>query len=483
MAADTELDRRYILGSVQQEVASLIQGRQTADSRLYEAINLLNKQLELISRSLDPLARQALDITLGISSLSAPGDFTAYSVKTSVRFTWSAVEGAGSYEVREGTAWDTAFLKFRTVGVQGDIDPLVYGTYYFLIKTIDPNGNYSLDSEACTFIVPQIAAPVITVSVIDNNVLLYWSEPVSTFKIDYYTVKKAGAPTGGRVDGTFTSIFEVVAGTYQYEVTAVDIATNVGETATVSAEVATPPDYALQDTRISGLNGTRWQVLRLPIRPSLLCCWQAQTWHEHFQVLRSWINIQAQISAGYPIYIQPTAINGWYEEVLDYGAVINNTIVTITWNTVFWTPNAAVNVDVKMSVSDDGINYSPVNAGASQYFRSLRYLKFRLEFTAENDTAFIELYNLTISLNVKRENDGGSINAVSTDPGGTTVLFNKAFKDIESITCTTQSPTEPFVVIFDFVDIPNPTFFKVFVFDTMGARVSKLIDWKARGIV
>lgn len=476
-------DEDVVLGSVQQEVASLIQGRQIGDSRLYEAINLLNKQLELIARQLDPLARRALNISFGVSDLEPPGNFTAFSVKTSIRLTWSAVEGAGQYEVRQGTVWDSAFLKFRTVGVQGDIDALVYGTYHFLIKTIDPDGNYCKDYEACTFTVPQISAPTITVSVIDNNVLLYWTEPASTFKIDYYTVRKVGAPAGARIDGTFTSIFEVVAGTYQYEVTAIDIATNVGAKATISAQVSTPPDYALQSTTISGLNGTRVNVLRLPITPSLLCCWDTQTWQQHFQVRHSWINIAAQIAAGYPIYIQPTSITGSYEEVIDYGAIINNTIVTISWNTVFWTPNDAVNVIVKMAVSDDGVTYTSFNAGTSQYFRTVRFLKFRLEFTAANDKAFIELYNLTISLNVKRENDGGEVNALSTDSGGTTVLFNKPFKDIESITATTKSPTEPFVVIFDFNDIPNPTFFKVFVFDTMGARVTRMIDWKARGIV
>jgi hypothetical protein len=256
----------------------------------------------------------------------------------------------------------------------------------------------------------------------------------------------------------------------------------VGAEASTTVHVSTPPDFALQDTQVSGLNGTRVNVIRLPERPSLLACWTIQDWQGHFTT-RSWLDPEDQVTAGYPIYIQPSAINGSYEETIDYGVVIHNTIVTITWNTIIFVPEYNVAVTVKMEVSDDGIAWSGMNVGASQYFSQLRYLRYRLEFVAENDKVFIELYNLTISLNVKRENDGGEVNALATDVGGTTVLFTKPFRDIESITCTTKSVIEPYVVIFDFVDAPNPTFFKVFVFDTMGARVTKTVDWKARGIV
>jgi hypothetical protein len=471
-----------IIGSCQQEVESLIQGVQIKDPRLYDAILLLNQQVEQLTQQVSPLIRKSKAIAGGVSALPAPINFICFSTRTTVRFTWDQVDFAAQYEVRMGEDWDTAFLQFRTIGLQGDIDALVYGSYTFLIKTLDAEGNYSTDYQTTTIDIPVILAPGITVSVIDNNVLLYWSEPISTFKVDYYLVDKRGdAEASGRVDGTFTSIFEVVAGTYQYAVSAVDIAGNIGLESEVEVFVNTPPDYALQETRISNLMGARVNVLRMSERPSLLCCWAATTWQAHF-TNRSWLSPQNQVTAGYPIYIQPSTINGSYEEVFDYGAVLNNLIATVTWNVITY---VAFNVDiiVKMAVSNDGITYTPFTLGSSQYFRNLRYLKVRLEFTAENDKAFIELYNLTISLNVKRENDGGEINALSTDAGGTTVNFTKEFKDIESITCTTKSDVEPYIVIFDFNDIPNPTFFKVYVFDTMGARVTKVVDWKARGII
>jgi hypothetical protein len=194
------------------------------------------------------------------------------------------------------------------------------------------------------------------------------------------------------------------------------------------------------------------------------------------------LDIQDQLDAGYPIYIQPTAVTGSYEEVVDYGLNFNNVIVSIIWNTNQIT-TSTVNIIVRMAVSDDGITYTPFTDGAVQFFATFRYLKFRLEFTAEDDKAIIEIYNLTIRLDVKRENDGGEVEALASDVGGTVVFFNKDFKDVESITCTVKSVTEPYIVIFDFLDAPDPTSFSVYVFDTTGNRVSKTVEWKARGIV
>jgi hypothetical protein len=53
---------------------------------------------------------------------------------TTVRFTWDHVNYAAQFEVREGTVWESAFFRFRTSGLQGDIDPLLYGDYFFLIE-------------------------------------------------------------------------------------------------------------------------------------------------------------------------------------------------------------------------------------------------------------------------------------------------------------------------------------------------------------
>lgn len=110
--------------------------------------------------------------------------------------------------------------------------------------------------------------------------------------------------------------------------------------------------------------------------------------------------------------------------------------------------------------------------------------KYRPRFvpTVVDRISLIEFFNLRIRLDVKKAVDSGVISAISTDAGGTVVNFNRAFKDVESIVGTVQETTE-FIVVIDFVDVPNPTSFKVLVFNTAGTRVSKTVYWVARGII
>lgn len=95
--------------------------------------------------------------------------------------------------------------------------------------------------------------------------------------------------------------------------------------------------------------------------------------------------------------------------------------------------------------------------------------------------ALYQLWNLRARLDVKLEIDSGTVEAESADVGGTVVLFNKAFRDVNSITVSALSTTE-LQVVYDFIDIPNPTFFKVLVFDSTGTRVDATVSWKARGV-
>ena len=103
-------------------------------------------------------------------------------------------------------------------------------------------------------------------------------------------------------------------------------------------------------------------------------------------------------------------------------------------------------------------------------------------YAVDDWLSFIEFFNLRVRLDVKKAVDSGNVNCLAADPTGTTVLFNRPFKDVESIVGTVQEVTE-FIVVIDFVDVPNPTQFKVFVFNTSGVRVSKMVRWVARGII
>jgi hypothetical protein len=226
-----------VLGSVQMEVEALIQGLQLKDSRLHQALLLLNKQVEKTTRELEPLTVQSSLTGGGTSSIASPTGFSAITTGTTVRFSWNAVSGAANYEIRKGADWDTATLQTRTIGLTADIDPLLYGSHTFLIKSIDGNGDYSVTPAQTIITINQIAGPTITKQTIDNNVLLNWTVPVSQFNIKHYIVKKDAVQIGV-LTGTFAAIFETVAGTYTYSVTAVDIAGNVGTESNIPVQVS-----------------------------------------------------------------------------------------------------------------------------------------------------------------------------------------------------------------------------------------------------
>jgi hypothetical protein len=56
-----------------------------------------------------------------------------------------------------------------------------------------------------------------------------------------------------------------------------------------------------------------------------------------------------------------------------------------------------------------------------------------------------------------------------------------AFIDVDSISVTAAG-TSPVIAIYDFVDAPNPTTFKVLLYNTSGSRVSGTFSWTARGV-
>ena len=87
----------------------------------------------------------------------------------------------------------------------------------------------------------------------------------------------------------------------------------------------------------------------------------------------------------------------------------------------------------------------------------------------------------------KQKTDSGSGTASASDSGGTTVNFSTPaeggtyFVDVISITVTPKGTSSPVIAIYDFVDTPNPTSFKVLLYNTSGTRVSGDFSWTARG--
>jgi hypothetical protein len=489
-------------------IITLIDGYQHKDPRLFDILTALAHTVQDISNVISP--KQKALRTLPASDQAAEHiSFVDYEILSQryLRIFWTPANNVVWYEIRKGNTWETASVVTVTTQTEVRLDPIPTGSTRFHVRGRNSLGILGTGVSVLV-IIGGVGSSTITNQVIDNNVLLKWSEPTSPWEINYYEVYK-GTQSIGYIDSTFFVIFETVAGSFTYSIVAVDIAGNKGPVNSITATVNQPPDFELQDVRVSLLSGARTNAL---IYGDLGLGWEqtvdangwviddvdgwiasytgklilpvdtTQTYQEHFDD-NLWLSPQQQVTAGYPIYIQPTNLTASYVETIDYGAIFNNIILTLSWTLEQLSLAGTVAAASTIEFSDDGIAWTAPVSGPSAFAVSFRYARFNFSFTGNNDKALAVFSSLMVLLNVKREVDSGIVSALASDADGTEVFFNKSFKDVDSITLAATGEVEPLNMLYDFLDVPYPVSFKVFVFDSTGNRTNALVSWKARGIV
>jgi predicted phage tail protein len=406
-----------------------------------------------------------------------------------VRLSWTAVPNNATrlevayYQIRR---CDTG-VSFAAATIIAETKSTVYafkvnwlGTQRFWVAAYDSMGNAGTPTFT-EVVISKPAAPTITQQVIDNNVLLRWNDVTQSLPIIYYEVRRgavwASATSVGTKQGLFTTIFETVSGNFTYWIAGIDSAGNIGTESSVNAIVSQPPDYVLRADINSTFSGTGTNVIS-NAGGLLATVDTTETWQTHF-TSRSWTTPQDQINAGYSIYALPSTTTGSYVEEIDYGAVLAGTRVTstLTHQSVIGSVTITPTISVRQTSGSAWIDYANVE---SVYATSFRYVKVTYDFTSSGNDDLLQISALNIRLDVKIISDLGNGTANAGDTGGTTVNFNIAFADIESI-IVTPSGTAAHIAVYDFVDAPNPTSFKVLLFDTSGNRVTGAFSWQARG--
>ena len=89
---------------------------------------------------------------------------------------------------------------------------------------------------------------------------------------------------------------------------------------------------------------------------------------------------------------------------------------------------------------------------------------------------------MNIRLDKKMINDAGMVDCLASDTGGTQVNFNIAFTDVNSITVTPKAGGTAVYGLYDFSDVPNPTGFKILLYNAAGTRVNGTASWSAKGV-
>lgn len=473
----------------QSDAFALLQGIEFDDTRLYDLLRILLTNFYALNNQINPPTSTVFSPSgYQIPSIDNVADFTYFiDPAGNLRLTWTRQEALVNYQIKynvgTSTDWNIATSILVTSSNVANIDahsiPLTTGTYTFLIKAIDNSGNASATAANIVVIIPTIGTPVISATVISNNVLLKWTTPASTWNIAHYNVYRDGV-LQGTVSGTFEAIFETTGGTYSYTVIAVDILGDVSNPSTASTVlVGNPSDFILLSTITSTFTGTKTNCI-VELGRLLACVDTAVTYGGKYTT-HGWATPNAKIAAGYPIYIEPSLTTGQYVEVFDIGSIISNVVITINWNSLVVAGTVSTSTST-LEFSTDNITYSSPVVALSTFAASVRYVRFTMKFVGSNDKSLTYFYNLQCILNVHREVDSGSVTCLAADVGGTVVTFNKAFKSVDAINVTAIATVEK-TAIYDFAFPPNPTTFKILVYDAAGARVNASVTWIARGVI
>lgn len=426
-------------------------------------------------------ASQAVTIS-GALAPTVTGDFVGDSVVLS----WSAVQGSLAtqfYEIRYGASFATGTSLGTIKGTTSAYKAKWAGDRTFWVAAVDANNNYgAAGSTIETVVLP--GSVTVTAETVDNNVLLRWGDATGTLPIDYYEIRRgttyASGAVIGRVSARFTAIFESAGGAFTYWINPVDVAGNEGTLSSIAANVTAPPDYQLLLDLNSTFNGTRSNfVYDAQAGGNVVPVNATEQFGAHFTT-NSFASPDAQVTAGFPYYVQPTSASGYYEETIDYGTVVASSKITalLTYTTINGSVTVVPTISYKTTA---GGSWTDIVGLDSIFATNFRYVKIRYDFTASTNKSFLLVTALNVKLDVKLKNDAGTVQVYAADSGGTVVNFNVPFLDINSITVTPLA-TVLQTAVYDFVDVPNPTSFKVLLFDSSGSRVDGTVGWSAKGV-
>lgn len=297
----------------------------------------------------------------------------------------------------------------------------------FWVTAHDVNGNVSAQSGYTLTVTVPTAPTTLTLQVVDNNVLMYWSGSTSTLPITSYEIAKEAtfnpsAPTTyiGKKSGGFTSVFETTSGAYTYYVRGIDSAGNNGTSKNSTATVSQPPDYVLNKNWNSTFSGTKSNAIIDRDGSLLLPVNLTQTWTTHFTD-NAWTTPNDQIAL-YPNFAMPTTASGYYEEVFPYGTTLSASKITVT-PTAVGINSPVVQCDISTSL--DGVSYTTFTNVWSIYGTNFAYVKVRITVTATGANDQYDMSALNVTLDSKIKNDAGMLSCIANVTGTyTQALFD-----------------------------------------------------------
>ena len=431
----------------------------------------------------------------------APLNLTAVIKSDSAFVSWDSVTPLSNglpikdYKIyrESGTATTAGIADFQQNGTQ--VTERVLWTdlqQKYFVRAVDTNNNLGALSEVLFSVAIPSAVTNLRNEVIDNNVLLRWTEsnvlsnqlPIIHYNIYRNTTDAANLV--GQKQGTFTTVFEQVGGDFTYILLPVNSAGVEGLQGSTVAKVNQPPDFVLTDEVDSTFSGTIVNGF-LEQGGLLFNVNTSRTWKQHFDPSDNDTTRTFGVYGATTVYALPTENTGSYEEIIDTGAVIASTRIESTLGLDSTQTLGATTITPEIFTSLDGVTYTSKGLGASNVLgTNFRYIKVKFVFTGSANDDLIRVQSLKTKTFLKRRTDQGSTTVTASDSQGTgkQVNFTETFVDVDAISLTIRgSSSSAKYAIYDFVDSANPqNGFKVFLFDNNGNGVAGTVDFTVRGV-
>lgn len=399
------------------------------------------------------------------------------------------------YEIRYGASFETGVFVAVITALNYELKVNWGGVRNFFIKARDVAENLSTSGTVAVNISNPNSPTNFNLSTVNNTILIDWDQPsITSLPIEKYFIYKGdtfiGSEVIGSVGGTFQTYIETSTGTFTFWLVAQDTAGNLSTEISSSIAVVAPSDFfVLADQELypyvinsslaligGGANApfedekTFWS----PVTD------QTQSLSAWFTA-NGWTTVQDAITAGFNQWLTPGSTStGYVEYKVDYVGIFSTSYIELTYDVVSMV--GTVNFTVDIATSLDDISYTTYTGVSGVFGSNFRYVKYKINFTGTTTNALSRVNNVKAKLSLKIEEESGTVTCVSSDSGGTTVTFVKAFLDVTEIQATPNGTTAQYAVV-NFTDIPNPTTFKVLLFNSAGTRINGDVFYKVLGAI
>lgn len=413
------------------------------------------------------------------------------------------------YEIRYGASYSAGTPVATVTALRYRFKANWGGARNFFVIARDVAGNDGADGTVTATITSPGAVANLRGWQVDNNPLIDWDVPVAgSLPVLKYNVYKSRSNIGdydliGTVDGTFFTYVEQYSAIYTYRIRAVDSAGNEGTANTVDIPVSNPRDFFFHvDDDLGPLDN---MVLvncvdnQMPGFERALGIYvganTTETWSQHF-TNNSNSTIQDFIDDGYSYWFQPgvagsgAASSEWSK---DLGAVVGEATIIFSMSAV----NAylidivpTITIGYKTNIGDSWTNVvgQPGRLDHSVIGTNFRYVRFLVEYDVPTSTSNAFFYDFLIQVRTKKQTVEGqfAVSAGDAGAGGTLQAFgNQSFLDVLDIQVTAEGTgaSDVAFVVLNFNDIPNPTFFRVILYNAAGTALSRNARYKVTGLV